>query len=332
MSTESGSRGLVAWGRLLRLSLAPSALADAAAGVVVGAGGWPSGWAPWLLIAASGCVYHGGMALNDWADRGVDARERPERPIPSGAVGASAALASAVLLLAGGVALAFVAAPVAGALLAVVAAAAIVYDLAGRGAVRGPLLLGVCRAGNLGAGVLLGGHLVGLGAAAIAPVGVPLALAYGAYVFVVSRLGRYEDGEAAEHIGSEPRRLVRGAALLLALAGLVAGLVQWVRPGDGMERAGVLLGESLPLAPWAGLALGGVVAALGARGLWEASQRTAWTRGDVLRTMGLCLRRLLIVTAAFACGSGTLAGVLVGLAILGGYPVSRALRGWFPPS
>ena len=45
-----------AWGRLLRLSLTASALADAAAGLVLGAGAWPSGVAPWVLLAASACV------------------------------------------------------------------------------------------------------------------------------------------------------------------------------------------------------------------------------------------------------------------------------------
>ena len=66
----------LAWGQLLRLSMAPSALADAAAGVLLGAGAWPGERAGWML-AASFCAYHGGMALNDWADREGDARTRP---------------------------------------------------------------------------------------------------------------------------------------------------------------------------------------------------------------------------------------------------------------
>lgn len=37
------------------------------------------------LCAASAGLYLGGMALNDWADREVDAVERPGRPIPSAA-------------------------------------------------------------------------------------------------------------------------------------------------------------------------------------------------------------------------------------------------------
>src|SRR3954452_3127979 len=38
------------------------------------------------LVAASSCLYLAGMALNDYADREVDALERPGRPIPSGRV------------------------------------------------------------------------------------------------------------------------------------------------------------------------------------------------------------------------------------------------------
>ena len=36
------------------------------------------------LVASSSCLYLAGMALNDYADRDVDAVERPGRPIPSG--------------------------------------------------------------------------------------------------------------------------------------------------------------------------------------------------------------------------------------------------------
>jgi 4-hydroxybenzoate polyprenyltransferase len=38
------------------------------------------------LVASSSCLYLAGMALNDFADREVDATERPGRPIPSGRV------------------------------------------------------------------------------------------------------------------------------------------------------------------------------------------------------------------------------------------------------
>ena len=45
----------------------------------------------WAMPAASALIYLGGMALNDWADRELDAEERPERPIPSGRISPTAA-------------------------------------------------------------------------------------------------------------------------------------------------------------------------------------------------------------------------------------------------
>src|SRR2546429_3915285 len=47
------------------------------------------------LSAASVCLYWAGMAANDWADRELDAKERPERPIPSGRVSPGTAVRGA---------------------------------------------------------------------------------------------------------------------------------------------------------------------------------------------------------------------------------------------
>ena len=95
-------------GRLLRLSLLPSAVADVTVGMLLGgAGVWPEGVAPGLLVLSSLGIYHGSMALNDWADRHEDARLRPGRPLPSGALGAPLALWLGLGLLALGVAAAF---------------------------------------------------------------------------------------------------------------------------------------------------------------------------------------------------------------------------------
>ena len=44
-------------------------------------------WTPLLLlIASSSCLYLSGMVLNDCFDVREDARERPDRPLPSGRV------------------------------------------------------------------------------------------------------------------------------------------------------------------------------------------------------------------------------------------------------
>lgn len=46
----------------------------------------------WPLVFAGVAFYAGGVVLNDWADREIDARERPRRPIPSGMVAPRVAL------------------------------------------------------------------------------------------------------------------------------------------------------------------------------------------------------------------------------------------------
>lgn len=325
--TESNARSGLALGQLVRLSLAPSALADAAAGIAVGgvaAGGaaWAPGAGPWLGLLAAAGIYHGGMALNDWADRAEDARERPERPIPSGAVSPGLALGVALGLLAVGLTAGFVASGAAGILWACVAGAAVLYDVAGRGPWRGPLLLGACRAGNLGAGLLLGADL--------APGVLPdlvwaLPLLYGAYVFVVSRLGRFEDGADAIE-GRAPSRLLGQAAGLLATAGLAAPLVlHLVR-----LPAGVAPGWFGPRGLGPVLAL--VVGLSGARALVRAAGREVWTKRDVLPCMGLCLRRLLLWSAVAALATGTWGGLGVAAATLAGFPLAVRLRRAFPPS
>src|SRR5436309_2569438 len=64
-----------------------TAVADSLAGLVLARRAGPVLGDPGLwCLAASACLYLGGIALNDYFDRAVDAVERPERPIPSGSV------------------------------------------------------------------------------------------------------------------------------------------------------------------------------------------------------------------------------------------------------
>ncbi|MGI5347993.1 UbiA family prenyltransferase [Streptomyces sp. CA-250714] len=93
-----------AWAQLLRVSAVSTVPGDALVGAVVTGRGPGRGTA--LAAGASLCLYEAGMALNDWADREEDARERPERPLPSGRISPSAALAAATGLTVTGLALA----------------------------------------------------------------------------------------------------------------------------------------------------------------------------------------------------------------------------------
>ncbi len=311
-------------GRLLRLSLTWTAASDVAAGVVFGAGAWPGGGAPFVLMAASLCVYHGGMGLNDWADRAEDARLRPDRPIPSGDVSAPLALALSLALLVAGPLLAWTVDARPAQLLGLVAALATVYDLWGRGPVSGPALLAACRGGNLAAGIVLG--RIAAGAQPFAsPTLWMLPTLYAAYVFVVSRLGRLEDQADGRALGRWPGTWVACAAGLLLVLPVFPPLALVPSATNGF--AGWLARESVRV-PLATLVVGA-----GAFGLLRtAFRRAPWTRPRVLAAMGMALRRLLVFTAGVALLTGRPAGLYVATGILLGYPLSYALRRVFPPS
>lgn len=137
--------------RLGRVSNLPTVWTNTLAAVVLA--GWPAaGWATVLLMLAISLAYVGGMYLNDAFDADIDARERPERPIPSGLVprrtvyvaGYGMLAACVVLLGLIGVARGVGLAPAAGGL--ALAGAIVLYDWNHKGNRFSPLLMGLCRA------------------------------------------------------------------------------------------------------------------------------------------------------------------------------------------
>ncbi len=168
-----------------RVSNLPTVWTNVLAGIVLsGVGGSPG------LIALTMCsltlFYVGGMFLNDAFDRKVDARERPDRPIPSGRVSAAAVFSWGFGMLAGGLLLLAIAGftaaggtgwrPVAAGL--ALAACIILYNAWHKENPFSPLVMGLCRmlvyvtagyavARDLPAGLLLGAavllcYLIGL--------------------------------------------------------------------------------------------------------------------------------------------------------------------------
>jgi 4-hydroxybenzoate polyprenyltransferase len=211
---------LLAWLRLLRLPAVLTALTDVVAGAVVGTvpfGRYPELLPLLLLLAASACLYTGGMVLNDVLDYPEDLQERPERPLPSGAVSAKAALGAALLLLAGGLLLA----AASGCGLAfyvalVIALLVVLYNgFAKRSRFFGPLVLSACRALNLLLGATLSTALIlGWGLEyVLAP-----ALALGAYTFVLSLAAAHE---ASPNHARVARWTALGFAVVLALTAVL---------------------------------------------------------------------------------------------------------------
>jgi hypothetical protein len=132
--------------RLGRVSNLPTIWTNVLAGAVLAGGDWRSGRFGFVLLAMS-LFYIGGMYLNDYFDRAVDARERPERPIPSGVISARAVGAIGVGLLGGGfILIAAVGTLTASALAALLAGAIVAYDFHHKGSPVAPLIMGACRA------------------------------------------------------------------------------------------------------------------------------------------------------------------------------------------
>jgi MFS family permease len=138
--------------RLGRVSNVPTVWTNVAAGVALSGAAFPLGIFAGLVVALS-LFYIGGMYLNDAFDREIDARERPERPIPSGIVSAGAVFAIGFGLMAVGwlmlIAIGYGPddgtgwrAPLAGAFLG---AAIVVYDLWHKANPISPLIMGLCR-------------------------------------------------------------------------------------------------------------------------------------------------------------------------------------------
>lgn len=192
--------------QLLRPANVATALADVLAGYAV-AGVAVDSRLVWLL-AATACLYAGGVVLNDVFDRHLDAVERPERPIPSGRISAATGGILGAGLLLAGVSLAFAAGAAAGLVGLATAVVVVLYDAWGKHQTfLGPLNMGLCRALNLMLGVAAAPEAL----ATAWPLGL-LPLSYIAGVTLVSR------GEV--HGGTRP---VAGVAFVL-VAGVVVAL------------------------------------------------------------------------------------------------------------
>lgn len=139
--------------QLVRLPNVFTAGADSLAGwlLVRGTFDGPRHWTP--LVLASMAIYAAGIALNDVFDVELDRAERPNRPLPSGAVSRRFALGLAVGLFALGLVLAGVSGSWASlATAALLVACVVAYDAALRRTAVGPVVMGACR----GLNVLLG--------------------------------------------------------------------------------------------------------------------------------------------------------------------------------
>ena len=103
----------------------------------------------WLILATLG-LYGGGVVMNDVFDAGLDAVERPERPIPSGKVPLKSAAALGISFLMLGILAASIFSLQSGVIAVTIALLTVIYNrFAKHHAFLGPLTMGMCRGGNL---------------------------------------------------------------------------------------------------------------------------------------------------------------------------------------
>ncbi|MFD7300774.1 SCO3242 family prenyltransferase [Streptomyces pharetrae] len=175
-------RRLRAWAELLRLPALFTVPGDTLAGAA--AAGARPGPRTLLAIGSSLCLYEAGMALNDWADREEDVRDRPHRPLPSGRVRPAAALTAACALTGAGLALAARAGRPALAVAAPLAATVWAYDLALKHTPAGPVAMAAAR----GLDLLLGAAATGGRTRAA----LPSAALLGSHTLAVTTVSRRE--------------------------------------------------------------------------------------------------------------------------------------------
>jgi UbiA prenyltransferase family len=134
-----------AWLQLARVSNTPTVVSNAVAGAMLVSTTARTGTVV-LVAVAMALFYTAGMVLNDIADAAIDRRERPERPIPSGAVSPLAAVAAFCGLIAAG--LTILAGEGLEPFFAGVGLVALIvlYDLWHKGNPFSPVMMGGCRA------------------------------------------------------------------------------------------------------------------------------------------------------------------------------------------
>jgi 4-hydroxybenzoate polyprenyltransferase len=205
--TRESESVLLPWLRLMRLPNVFTALADVTMGFLFVRHSLEPLGAFACLAAASALLYTAGMVLNDVFDIEIDREERPERPLPSGAISLAVARTFGFTLLAIGVLLGWIgglvlgvdaAAPWRSGLVATLLAALVVlYDVWLKRTPLGPIGMGLCRFAN----VLLGMSLATEAAAAwplgYGPAELLAAGGIGVYITGVTWFARNEVEESA---------------------------------------------------------------------------------------------------------------------------------------
>jgi 4-hydroxybenzoate polyprenyltransferase len=275
--------------RLGRISNLPTVWTNVIAGAVIAGGARRPGEIALIALAMS-AFYVGGMYLNDFFDRAIDARERPTRPIVAGEIGAGPVSGIGFGLLAIGIAL-MIPFGLAATLWGIALAGVIVlYDVWHKGNALGPTIMGLCRAlVYLGAGAAMTGH-------------VALALAIGAAVLAAHTAGITYAArqESLDTIGSLWPMVMLAAPLIAALPAIASG---WIVP----VAVALLL-------------------AADAAAVWRLAKRSV--PGAVPRAVSGLIAAISLVDAVAVAWAG--GDPLIVLACAAGYPLTRLFQAVIP--
>ena len=198
--------------RLGRVSNLPTVWTNVLAATVLAGGAWQNARTVLVLVAMS-LFYVGGMYLNDYFDRAIDARERPGRPIPAGDIGANAVAAAGFGMLCAGVVLLAVTGVMAAVMGLVLAALIVAYNLFHKGVALSPVTMGLCRAFVY----------FGAAAAVTGQVSWPVMLAGLALTAYVAGLTYAARQESLDRVGNLWPLVLLAAPMALALPALREG-------------------------------------------------------------------------------------------------------------
>ncbi len=273
----------------------------------------------WPVIVASLCFYGGGLLLNDLADLEEDRRERPSRPLPSGAASPRAVLVVLLILFTGALVLCWLVdlstLAVGGALLAAVA----LYNLhTKRVPIIGAVNMGACRALSM----LLGATAVSHG-----DLTIPLLMkgrldhllaaltVLGAYIAAVTHLARFET-----------RQSVPGSAKVLPALILTAGCAVFLSKLQLAKGVELFLRDRQPNPALVGL----IIFIIALWGAWSVAIILLRDRTTpVPPQIGHLIRLLLLFQAALCAASGTMEGMSAAVILVLLWPISRVLGRWF---
>jgi hypothetical protein len=262
--------------RLGRISNLPTVWTNVIAAAVI-ASGAPQPAETALIAIAMSAFYVGGMYLNDFFDRAIDAHDRPDRPIAAGEVRAGMVSGIGFGLLAAGIVLTIPFGLRAVLWATLLAGVIVLYDVWHKGNAFGPLIMGACRA------------LVYLAAAVAIAGRISAALVVGAFVLAAHVVGLTYAArqESLNKVGNLWPLLLLAAPLLAALSAVGDG---WMVAVAfilllGADAAAVRLLATRPLPGAVPRAVSGLIAAI----CLVDALAVAWAGGGPLLVLACAL-------------------------------------------